>query len=323
MLFPSRSCRCAFWAGGATLILMAVVQLKTRHLLLADRFLAGAGWGEVVLAAGYAAFLCYKMSDPRTRSRWRRYSWAAFTLVFFSQLLLGLWVDPVFLLSGDLHVPVPMVMIGGAVYRMEFGFMPILLLATLLLSGPAWCSHLCYFGGADNWAAAGGRPLRVRFPAVRYILLVLLALGAVVARMCGVSPRLVTLFAIGFGVAGLLVVLFFSRRKHSMVHCTRCCPVGALVSVAKYFSPFRYVITADCVRCGACVSRCRYGALSAGQIRKGRPGISCTYCGDCLPACGKQALRYRFFGLSAAAAEDLWLITTVSLHACFLFIARV
>lgn len=318
-----RAFRVAGIAGGTTAVLMSVVQIKGRHLLLADRLWEGGGWVQVCLAVIYAAILTYKMADIRTRNRWRRYSWLLFSVVFFSQLLLGVFVDPVFLLSGDLHVPVPMVIIGGAVYRLEFGFMPILLLVTLFLSGPAWCSHLCYFGSFDNVAAANGKSRRVRWNAARYWVLFFIVAGVLSARWFRLPTIGLLYFAVGFGLVGVVIMMSVSPRKHVMVQCTRYCPVGALVSVAKYLSPFRYTITDACIRCGGCISQCRYGALTEENIRRRKPGISCTYCGDCQSACRRQAFRYRFLGLSVSAAADCWLVTTVVLHACFLFIARV
>ena len=45
-------------------------------------------------------------------------------------------------MTGKLHLPVPALIVAGPVYRGSVGFMLILFLCTILLVGPAWCSHL-------------------------------------------------------------------------------------------------------------------------------------------------------------------------------------
>ena len=92
------------------------------------------------------------MQDPAKVSRWRKYTWFVFSVVFFSQLLLGLLVSDKFLMTGKLHLPVPMMILAGPIYRGHTSVMTILFLSTVILSGPAWCSHLCYFGAIDNLA---------------------------------------------------------------------------------------------------------------------------------------------------------------------------
>lgn len=48
-----------------------------------------------------------------------------------------------------------MMILAGPIYRGHISVMTILFLSTVVLSGPAWCSHLCYFGAIDNLAASG------------------------------------------------------------------------------------------------------------------------------------------------------------------------
>ena len=103
---------------------------------------------------------------------------------FFGQLALGIFADPIFLMTGKLHLPIPAVILAGPLYRFEGLFMPILFISTLLLSGPAWCSQLCYFGAFDAWSARG-KLERKRFPyhkQMRYSILFLVMLGAILLR---------------------------------------------------------------------------------------------------------------------------------------------
>jgi len=316
----------AFVPALSILFLLSVVAVKVPGLFLGERFFRGGCWLQVVLAAAYAFLLCWKMQDICLRARWRRYSWLIFSFSFFGQLLLGIMCDSIFLLSGELHFPIPMMIIGGAVYRWEFGFMPLLLILTILLSGPAWCSHLCYFGALDNMAAGHlslpPKPYKFLLPA-RYTILVLTVIVALVAKWSGLSYVVISGIVVLFGITGFFVMIL-SYKRHMMVHCSGYCPVGALVSLGKYISPFRFKINKEaCTLCGACICRCRYGALSKAQIKTGKPGINCSYCGDCISACNHGALQYAFLNMNADHSQRIWLMIVITLQSCFLAIARV
>ena len=77
--------------------------------------------------------------------------------MFFAQFVFGVAGVERLLMTGQLHVPVPAVVVAGPLYRGEGLFMPILFAATLLLVGPAWCSYLCYVGSWDGLAATARR----------------------------------------------------------------------------------------------------------------------------------------------------------------------
>ena len=51
---------------------------------------------------------------------------------------------------GEMHLPVPALILAGPLYRGEGFFMLFLFLSTVLIVGPAWCSWLCYVGAWDN-----------------------------------------------------------------------------------------------------------------------------------------------------------------------------
>ena len=89
----------------ALLIIVQVVPSKP--LLLMERLIPAGGWIQVVIAVIYGALLCYKMQDRKERPKWRTRAWLLFSIVFFGQLLLGILVNPVFLMTGKLHLPVP------------------------------------------------------------------------------------------------------------------------------------------------------------------------------------------------------------------------
>ena len=340
LLFRARSMRKRYdlgpaksWVGsGAFLLtatLLAVVQVKvSTPMLLAERFLSGMGWVEILILSTYAAWVSEKLLDPMQGPLWRRRIWLLFTVVFFGQLLLGLAGFDQFLMTGELHWPIPAVILAGPVYRGEGLFMVILLAVTLVLTGPAWCSYLCYFGALDAYQAEarkrpGATPKWTGW--LRLAILLLLVASALVLGRLSSSPWLAgTLaLALAFGIGGLVVMLTATRRRGTMVHCTVYCPVGLVADIFGKLSPFRLRLGDGCTRCSLCSKACRYDALSAEQIARGRPGLSCTLCGDCVGVCQDNQVEYRFFGLRGVWVRPLFIVMVVTLHAAFLGVARV
>jgi polyferredoxin len=315
-------------AGLLTFALLAIVQSVVRRpMLIAERFVPGAGWVEAVMLTAYASWLVGALYDPRYTARWRRRLWTLFSLVFFTQLAIGLAGVDAFLMSGTLHLPIPAMIVAGPLYRGAGVFMPILFGATVLLVGPAWCSYLCYVGSWDlNVACARRRSTQQpRWRNwIRGGVFALIALAALALGLAGVPATTATALGLAVGLAGMAIMVAASRRTGSMIHCTMYCPVGLAADVLGKLSPFRLRIRDDaCTDCGACALRCRYGALRREDIVRRRPGLSCTLCGDCLAACRGHAIEYRFLLLAPATARSVFLVLVVSLHAVFLGVARI
>ena len=309
------------------LFLLIPVQVKVENpMLLLERFLPGAGWVEMVLIALYGAVVAYHMQDPSKVQVWRRYTWLTFSILFFSQLALGLLGHEKFLMTGKLHLPVPMMILAGPIYRGHFSVMSILFLSTLVLSGPAWCSHLCYFGALDSISSKGRTrrgPIRNKWALKSTVLLLVIA-GAIVLRWFQLPVFMATLLAAGFGVVGLGLILLVSRKEGRMVHCTAYCPIGTIVSITRFVNPFRLTIDQNsCTSCMACTSACKYDALNRADIVARRPGMTCTLCGDCLSSCHAGSIHYRFPGLTSEKARTLYLLITISLHAATMALARI
>lgn len=307
--------------------LLFFVQLKVdKPMLLLERFLQGGGWFQVVIMGLYGALVAWHMQDPAKVKSWRKYTWFAFSVVFFSQLLLGLLVSDKFLMSGKLHMPVPMMIIAGPLYRGHTSVMSILFLSTIILSGPAWCSHLCYFGAIDNLAAGGKTkrsPLRHKW-AIKSTIALLVIFGAIMFRWTGLPVLTATILAGGFGIVGMGIILIISRKQGRMVHCTAYCPVGTVVNLTRFVNPFRmYIDNKTCTDCMACTSSCKYDALNRSDIVARKPGLSCTLCGDCLSSCHGESIKYRFLKLSPTTARNLYLLITISLHAATMALARI
>ena len=310
-----------------TAALLAFVQWRVDNptMLLAERFLPGSGWVEILLLALYAAWITEKMLDTKKSPTFRKRIWAGFSIVFFSQFILGLAGLERFLMTGELHLPIPALILSGPLYRGEGFFMLILFVGTVLFIGPAWCSHLCYIGAWDNlFACTQKKPSalpRWRHGARLGILLFVL-ITALGLRHTGISGTVAAGLAIVFGLLGVALMVLFSRNKGTMVHCTVYCPTGLVADGLGKVSPFRIRINDACDDCGACTIACRFNALGAGDIQKRKAGITCSLCGDCVRSCSKEAIGYKFFRLKPRTARNVFIVLAVSLHAVFLALAR-
>jgi len=310
-----------------TFFILAVVQWKMadRPILVAERFWGGAGWVQLTLISLYGSVVAYKMQDPKQVPRWRRFTWTLFSVVFFSQLALGLLGAEPFLMSGKLHLPIPMMIVGGPVHRMQLSFMTILFVSTIVLTGPAWCSHLCYFGALDSLAARGKTKIaRLKHQgAVKSTILILVVLVALILRWFSISVLYSTLVAVAFGMVGIGVMILYSGKRKKMVHCTLYCPIGTVVNLAKPINPFRMYIDKQCDLCMKCSNYCKYDALSFNNIKGKKPGFNCTLCGDCVQSCPHHSIKYRFLKLGPEKSRTLYLFLTISLHAAFLALAKI
>ncbi|MGC9470716.1 MAG: 4Fe-4S binding protein [Bacteroidales bacterium] len=311
----------------STFIMLSIVKrMVTPSVLILERFFPNyGGWVEIPFISLYGSVVARGMSDPVKAPRWRKITWTLFSALFFARLFLGLFVSDIFLMTGKLHLPIPAMILAGPVYRWEIGFMTWLFISTIILSGPAWCSHLCYLGALD-YLSAGRRkkPLTLKkLWKYKYTLLLLTMAGALVFRLINLTSLYATLGGVLFGTIGLGIIIFISSNRGSMIHCTAYCPIGTLVSFGKKISAFGMRITSSCTLCMACISACRYQALQIQDIRSGKPGKTCTYCGDCLKVCPHHAIQYTFPAMSPEAARNTWLFITVSLHTIFLALGRI
>lgn len=306
-----------------TLGLVLLVHAKApAGMLLMDRFLPAGGVLEAFLLGAYAAVVAGRMADRKAQPLWRKRVWTILSLVVLGQFALGLAGWDRFLLNPQkIHPPVPALIVAAPLFRGEGFFMPILFGVTLLLVGPAWCSHLCYIGAWDLQAStARKRPLTLQAwtKGVRWALLMAVAGSALLLRSWGVPGWAAAALGIGFGTVGVVLMVVWSRRTGTMAHCTVFCPMGLLANLGGKLSPFRLKIGDLCTDCNACMPVCRYGALTLKDIASRRAGLSCTLCGDCLSRCKDGQIGYRFPGLSAERARSFFLLLVVSVHAAFL-----
>lgn len=307
-------------------VLLSFVQVKVDNpMLLAERFIEGAGWIEIVLISLYGSFVAWKMQDPLNVPKWRKLTWTIFSVIFFTQLLIGLTGFDKFLMTGKLHLPIPMMIIGGPVYRGQLSVMTILFVSTVILTGPAWCSHFCYFGAFDNLAASGktSRKILKNKAAIKSTILILVIASAIILRWLNVPVLAATLIAAGFGIAGITIMILFSIKRKKMVHCSLYCPVGTVVNVFRFVNPFRMYIDQSCTLCMNCTKFCKYDALNVTEIRNKKPSAGCTLCGDCLAGCHHDSIKYKFLRMKPDNARMLYLALTISIHAACIALARI
>ena len=306
--------------------ILSLVQIRLDPpILLAERFIRHGGWYQIGIIGFYGAFLAKKMEDPASAPRWRIASWSIFSLVFFLQLALGIFVSEKFLMSGKLHLPVPALILTGPIYRNQISFMTLLFLSTVILSGPAWCSQLCYFGAIDGLVSRGktGRPrIQHKLP-VKHTFLFLIISVTLLLRFLDLDPVFSIIAGIIFGIGGLITIFYFSRKRHKMIHCILYCPIGTLVNYLKYINPFRMYISSNCCFCSACSKVCQYDALSLADITARKPGITCTLCGDCIASCHLDSIRYKLFRFNPSNSRYIYLFLTISLHSVFLALAKI
>lgn len=311
--------------------LLSVIRIFTPlDILLMDRFFPGWGWLQIFVLGIYSSWIgAMLLRKSKSASKVRSRIWALFSLVFFAQLALGLMGIDRLLMTGDLHIPVPALIAAGPVYRGGQGlFMVILFGVSLLLAGPAWCSWLCYIGAWDDQSSRIRNKRPSTLPAwsvwvIRPGLLILVLGAAYIMNKAGVNTYSASVSAIGFGLTGVLIMLIFSRRSGTMVHCSGFCPMGLIANILGRINPWRIRIKEGCTRCGVCAVQCPYSALTMDNIYRGRPGLNCTLCGDCVNACPESVMEYRLPLVRPETARTAFIVLVVSLHAVFLATARI
>lgn len=311
----------------AVLVAFPMVKVDLQ-VLLAQRFFPGFEWLQVAGLSFYSAFITEKMLDRSQQPKWRKYIWTIFSVVFFGQLILGLSGFETFLMTGKLHLPIPAIIMAGPLYRWESSFMIFLFLGSIVLVGPAWCSHLCYFGVWDFHASkAMKRPKNL--PKYRQIyrlgILVLIGGVALSMNMLGVPPVTATIAGFIVGLVGVGVLMYWSRKTGVMTHCTVYCPIGLWAVILGKINPFRVKIDNRCDECMKCTMNCRYDALRKEDVLNRKPNLNCTLCGDCIEACDVKgsSINYRLIKLKPETARKVFIVMVVAIHTSFLAMGRI
>ncbi len=315
----------AFFITFITLSYMTMTSVA--QPLLLDRFLPAGGIFQAFWLGIYAGVLADFMQNRLVSQYIRPKVWLFFGIIFFAQLLLGLVGLKKFLMTGaPLTLPVPMTILAGPIFRDGGLLMLIVFGATVILTGPAWCSFLCYFGAFDHYASCkqkkpGELP---KWSSTLRIGIIAVVVGvAYLLRYFGLPTLYAASLTGAFGIGGIAVIWYWSRKAGVMTHCTTYCPVGFLATTLGKLSPFRVRIDDNCDSCGSCSELCRYGALTKTDIANKKPGDTCTLCGDCSAACENGSIDYSFPLLSPMRSRALFITIVIALHAIFLGLVRI
>ena len=333
--------------------LLLPVWIMKPELLVLERFFPQWGSLQLGLAGVWAALAAGWLSgkkSPQARMR----LWRLFSIVFFAQLALGLLLESRFLLSGQLHLPVPGLIAAAPVYRGGGWFMLGLFGFSTLLAGAAWCSHLCYFGAWDATAAkacAGGphgltripqpadadhsaaglpavqvipRRAPTWLPHLRLIMLGLTLSIPLLLRFAGAPVEAALSCGLLLGLLALPASLLVSRKAGYAAYCRGLCPLGLLAKWLGRLAPWRVRRTGSCRRCLACVRVCRQDAMG-NPATTNAPNADCNLCRDCVAVCPQKALSVTCYGLpgSQAWAGPAFVAILAALHAAFLAMARI
>jgi ferredoxin len=309
----------------AVFILLIFLREKIKlPILIFDRFGLRLGNLEAFFLGLYGAYLGSKFIDPISHYKIRKKIWAIFSIVFFTQLFLGLFVNKGFLMTGKLHFPIPALIIGGPLYRGGGYFMLGLFLSTILLVGPAWCSHLCYVGGLDAITSSlkktnKTQKLPRRFAWFNLFITIFLALYF---RYFHVSWDIV-FFSVAFlGIISLIFIFFLSPIQGKMTHCISWCPLGLISLALGKISPFRMKVDGNkCKSCKVCVQKCPYQAIDF--THKAVINGYCTLCGDCIASCPHEAIHLSCLDKKNTLFYKIFLFFLVVLHILFLGLARI
>ena len=140
----------------------------------------------------------------------------------------------------------------------------------------------------------------------------------------GVSGVDTAILAGAFGLLGVGVMVFVSRRRGMMVHCTAYCPMGLVANVLGRLSPWRIRINSDCTPVRGVLFPLPLQRLERPSGREGDARhLLHVVRGLCPPPVPMGISVTAFPGLSPERARTVFLVLAVSLHALFLGVARI
>lgn len=204
----------------------------------------------------------------------------------------------------------------------------VLVIASALLLGRAFCGWFCWFGGYLELVEWGmGEKLKIKIPQRMLLYLgaiPLVALGAkvyntVLVRWLQSFPATLTLrladtepwggqqtgvsILITLILYGPVLLFVFGRRAW----CRYLCPIGALLKLFGRASPGRVRLVSDaCIGCGECSRTCdmqvdTMGELNAhGEVRSS----GCIRCLKCTDKCPEGAIAFTLSRTPASMSSD-------------------
>ncbi|MFQ8737503.1 MAG: hypothetical protein ACLSAH_17215 [Bilophila wadsworthia] len=138
-----------------TIAILTPLLFVAPQVFLTERFLPGWAPLHILLAGFWASWVASRLGDRDAAPRTRLFIWRLFSVVFFVQLALGLAGYGLFLMTGNLHLPVPGMILAAPLYRGGGLFMPFCS-ASPLLAGAA-CATCAISGSGIPWRLPGAR----------------------------------------------------------------------------------------------------------------------------------------------------------------------
>ena len=308
---------------GVIFFLLLLSSLAPFQLMLLPRFFASGASLQALLMALYAGHVFSQLQQHGHHSMKRLRLWMIFSLVFFGQLILGLFVDSKFLMTGKLHWPIPGLIISANILELKFSVMFVILTISFILAGPSWCSHLCYVGAIDHWLSTkrkSSTKIRQLSLTWRYFFLLLFIIIPIIYLLIG-APTLIVASTLGIVIILSLVFFAYSYTSGKMQHCSLLCPIGTVHSLLAKLHPYRIAIGKNCDRCLKCIKTCPYRAIDLIALEKHQAHANCTLCLECLDHCHQHSLTLAR-GKKAANKKSFLAIIAI-LHVLFLAFARI
>lgn len=222
--------------------------------------------------------------------------------------------------------------------------MLVIVIGVSLSLGRGFCSWGCFYGGWDDGASRILRKPKIKKinPVFRWMSFAVLLIVAITSAMA-LNPvycdwlcpfktvtefEKVTSFAILMKTivflslfAGLVIILPVLSKKR--IQCATFCPMGALLSLANKINVFDVRINKDqCSSCEKCSKDCPTLSLSAEDVKRGAPSLTCMKCGKCIDSCSKHAIHYHIKGTpenkNYSWARNLFLFPSFMLLVIFL-----
>jgi ferredoxin-type protein NapH len=222
--------------------------------------------------------------------------------------------------------------------------MLVIVIGVSLALGRGFCSWGCFYGGWDDGTSRILRKPKLKKinPVFRWMSFAVLLIVAITSAMA-LNPvycdwlcpfktvtefEKVTSFTILMKTivflslfAALVIILPVLSKKR--IQCATFCPMGALLSLTNKINVFDVRINKEqCSSCEKCSKDCPTLSLSAEDIKRGEPSITCMKCGKCIDSCSKRAIHYHIKGTPAdrnySWARNLFLFPSFMLLVIFL-----
>ncbi len=329
--------KCSAWAFGLVAVLFFFLDSFAPHMLLMHRIIPGFGFIQGFLLSCWAAYVVRLLSHAQTKRQTRMRIWRLFSIVFFAQLALGLAGYSVFLLSGELHLPIPGIILAAPLFRGEGYFMLGLFTVSVFLVGSAWCSYLCYFGVWDATYALHRRTKKVQklphklaafLPWSAPFFLALTVAVALLLRLWHIPIQVVLALGLLLGLLLLPTLAFLTKKYGISGYCVAVCPLGVLATRLRFLQPWRIGFTQNCIHCQQCIKSCTYRALDAQALQNKKTYATCTLCGNCLAVCKHQGCYLDFAWRTGTQGTREWAHAVFSvlitvMHSVFFGVAMI